>query len=117
MKPQPSAYMLHSLKIRFYNIYFPKEIFPRVQEWWLNTVFAWATTRQEDNMAASEWEDASCLQPCPRGLSVTRGCPTLGYVLTLPLTKLKTENIPNRQEYFAFLKIPVRSFIFPLVHT
>lgn len=80
-------------------------------------MFAWATTRQEDNMAASEWEDASCLQPCPRGLSVTRGCPTLGYVLTLPLTILKTENIPNRLEYFAFLKIPVRSFTFPLVHT
>lgn len=27
---------------------------------------AWETTREEDNMAASEWEDASCLQPCPR---------------------------------------------------
>lgn len=79
-------------------------------------MFAWETTRQEDNMAASEWEDASCLQPRPYTFFLSRVgvCPTLGFVLTLPLTILKTESIPIRLEYFEFLEFAVPSVRFPL---
>lgn len=79
-------------------------------------MFAWETTGQEDNMAASEWEDASCLQPCPYLLFGRRGCLSdAGLFLTLPLTILKTENNPIRQEYFEFLKFAVRSVLFSLL--
>lgn len=69
-------------------------------------MFAWETTRQEDNMAASEWEDASCLQPCPYGLSVTRGCLSdAGLCFDLTFDHIKKRKHPNQTEIFQDFRI------------
>lgn len=100
--------MLYSLKIRLDSIIyiFLQDIFFHVPEWWLDAVFAWETTRQEDNMAASEWEDASCLQPCPYVLSVRRWrLSDAGLCFDLAFDHIKNRKHPNQTGIFRVFRI------------
>lgn len=95
-------------------ITFPKHVFHDVPEWWLDAVFAWETTRQGDNMAASEWEDASCLNPCPPMFFLFSVGVCLTLLLTLPLTTLKKRKPPNKIGILQGSQFTVYIVIFPL---
>lgn len=83
-------------------------------------MFAWETTRQEDNMAASEWEDASCLQQCPYVLSVRRWrLSDAGLCFDLAFDHIKNRKHPNQTGIFRVFKIcSLECYIFSeLLHT
>lgn len=83
-------------------------------------MFAWETTRQEDNMAASEWEDASCLQPCPYVLSVRRWrLSDAGLCFDLAFDHIKNRKHPNQTGIFRVFRIcsPECHIFSELLHT
>lgn len=83
-------------------------------------MFAWETTRQEDNMAASEWEDASCLQPGPYVLSVRRWrLSVAGLCFDLAFDHIKNRKHPTQTGIFPVFRIcsPERYIFSELLHT